>query len=61
MKFTELPKEMQKQTFKEIVSHYENAKEINPIERAKSYIEDANFKIVDYSADEDGTDLRVEW
>ena len=61
MRFEELPKDMQKKTFKEIVTHYEKAKELNPVECAKSYIECANFEIVDYSADEDGSDLRVEW
>lgn len=60
MRFEELPKDMQKKTFKEIVTHYEKAKELNPVECAKSYIECVNFEIVDYSADEDG-DLRVEW
>lgn len=61
MRFEELPKDMQKKTFKEIVTHYEKAKELNPVECAKLYIECANFEIVDYSADEDGSDLRVEW
>ena len=61
MKFSELPSKMQEQTFKEIVAHYEKAKELNPVECAKSYVECANFEIVDYSADEDGSDLRVEW
>ena len=35
MRFEELPKDMQKKTFKEIVTHYEKAKEINTVERAK--------------------------
>lgn len=61
MKFTELPKNLQKKTFNEIVSHYEKVKELNPVECAKSYIECANFEIVDYSPDEDGSDLKVEW
>lgn len=61
MNFNQLPKDLQKKTFKEIVAHYERAKELNPVECAKLYIECANFEIVDYSPDEDGTDLRVEW
>ena len=65
MKFAELTKEQQNKTFTEIVKRFmkENGETFkDAIECAKEYIIDKDdFELVDYSPDEDGTDIRVEW
>ena len=64
VKFEELTKKQQKKVFAEIVQAFieENGEsKADAIECAKSYIIDNEFELVDYSPDEDGTDIRVEW
>ena len=65
MKFKELTTKQQNEVFTEIVKVYmeENGETFNDaIECAKEYIADKDdFELVDYSPDEDGTDIRVEW
>lgn len=65
MKFSELSKAQQNKTFTEIVKRFveENRETFkDAIECAKEYIADKDdFELVDYSPDEDGTDIRVEW
>lgn len=65
MKFTKLTKSQQNEVFTEIVKWVmkENGETFkDAIESAKEYIADKDdFELVDYSPDEDGTDIRVEW
>lgn len=65
MKFTELTKSQQNKTFTEIVKRFmeENGETFkDAVECAKEYVADKNdFELVDYSPDNDGTDIRVEW
>lgn len=63
VKFEELTKKQQKEVFAQIVQSYKDngETETNATECAKDYIIDKEFKLVDYSFDEDGTDMRVEW
>ena len=65
MKFTELTKKQQEKVFSEIVKWCmeENGESFeDAIESVKSYVSDKDdFELVDYSPDEDGSDIRVEW
>lgn len=65
MKFTELTKKQQEKVFTEIMKWCmeENRESFkDAIESAKSYVSDKDdFELVDYSPDEDGSDIRVEW
>ena len=65
MKFTELSKKQQNQVFTEIVKAFmnENGETFkDAAECAKAYVADKDdFELVDYSPNEDGTDIRVEW
>ena len=65
MKFTKVTKSQQNEVFTEIVKWVmkENGETFkDAIESAKEYIADKDdFELVDYSPDEDGTDIRVEW
>lgn len=65
MKFKELTKEQQNKVFTEIVKAFveENGETFkDAVECAKEYVADKdNFELVDYSPDDDGTDIRVEW
>lgn len=63
VKFEELTEAQQKQVFKEIVKAYmdRGERQADAFECAKEYVENKEFELVDYSPDEDGTDIRVEW
>ena len=65
MKFTELTKSQQNEVFTKIVKWVmkENGETFkDAIKSTKVYIADKDdFEFVDYSPDEDGTDIRVEW
>ncbi len=65
MKFAELTESQQKRVFKEIAQEFmdNGERQVVAFECAKEYIEDIDgrFTLVDYSPDEDGTDIRVEW
>lgn len=65
MKFAELTKKQQNQVFTEIVKAFmeENGETFkDAVECAKEYVANKDdFTLVDYSMDEDGTDIRVEW
>lgn len=65
MRFTELSKAHQNQVMTEIVKRFmeENGETFkDAAECAKAYVADKDdFELVDYSPDEDGTDIRVEW
>lgn len=65
MKFKELTEQQQNKTFTKIVKEFmENGETFkDAIVCAKEYIKDIDgrFALVDYSPDEDGTDIRIEW
>ena len=65
MKFAELTEQQQNKIFTSIVKEaMENGENFaDAIKVAKEYIADIDgrFTLVDYSPDEDGTDIRVEW
>ena len=65
MKFAELTEQQQNKIFTAIVKEaMENGESFaEAIKVAKAYIKDIDgrFTLVDYSPDEDGTDIRVEW
>ena len=63
MKFTELTKKQQKAVIAEVAKAFiENGEtEADAIECAKEYVRDCDFRLVDYSPDEDGSDIRVEY
>ena len=65
MKFAELSKQQQREVLEEIAKEFRNngLAATEAVLQAKAYIEDIDgrFTIIDYSPDEDGSDLRVEW